>query len=131
MWFHAITPAFTESEIEWLENLATNPAELFIIRRFLEDHARRSVKETRESLCQSGDTEFLESNLTRICSGLMKHVNLPGEDPNVELLVMHLSQFIRMKAEQSVKAPLGGHGFHQNHFFPQMFPGKPGKHRDL
>jgi len=102
MLFYPVTPLFTEKEIQALEGDATNAAELFIIRRFLEDHARRSVTETKESICQSGDTEFLESNVNRICCSLTKHPQLSGARPNVGRLVARLSDFVLCKAKQSM-----------------------------
>jgi len=101
MSFYTVAPMFTEKEIEALENQANNPAELFIIRRFLENHARRSLTETKESIGQSYDTAFLDSYVNLICSGLTKHPHLPDAVPNVELVVNHLSDFILAKAKQS------------------------------
>ena len=109
MSFYKVAPLFSESEIQKLEDQASNPAELFIIRRFLEDHARGSVKETEESICQSGDTVFLESNVNRVCSGLTKHPALPDSKPNVKVLVSSLSDFILAKAKQLVSCPWRTH----------------------
>lgn len=125
MLFYPATPLFTENEIQALENDATNAAELFIIRRFLEDHARRSVTETKESICQSGDTEFLASNVNRICCSLTKHPQLSGSRPNVERLVARLSDFVLAKARQSVGTTWRQDGASQGQFHPGTYSQPP------
>jgi len=125
MLFYPATSLFTENEIQALENDATNAAELFIIRRFLEDHARRSVTETKESICQSGDTEFLESNVNRICCSLTKHPQLSGSRPNVERLVARLSDFVLTKARQSVESIWRQDGSHHGQIQPGTYSPPP------